>query len=219
MNASVEVLIRKKLAVFSDMRSTESITNITENLKELGGLKVQLGKLEGILEQKKKAAVDLELAEGDLSRIMLEISSEIGNVYKFETSFNKEFKEITKNIHDEAYELDLNFNEQTGACDIEVKNVDSNPEGGKKKAEVIAFDFAYIQAVNSLNIKRPLFVFHDSIEDIDQKQIDVIFAQAKKLPGQQIISMLSDKLSEEMYKKYLPDAVLLLDEDHKFFGV
>ena len=98
-------------------------------------------------------------------------------------------------------------------------NTVSNPEGGKKKAEVIAFDFAYIHAVSVLNLNRPRFIFHDSIEDIDKKQIDVIFHESNLLPGQQILSMLSDKISEETYQKIEDKIVLLLDENEKFFGV
>lgn len=208
-----------KEKVFSDMRSVESINNITSNLKKLGELRVELGKLEGLLGQQAKAKLDLQEAENSLSVILAEISKEIENVYLFEASFNGQFKVLSKNIHDEEYQVDLEFNQSSGTCALSILNAVSNPEGGKKKAEVIAFDFAYIHAVNILNLNRPKFVFHDSIEDIDKKQIEVIFHEANKLPGQQILSMLSDKIPTDTYQKIQDKIVLLLDEDEKFFGV
>jgi len=219
LNAELSAIRKDKLRVFSDMRSTESIDNITTNLKKLGTLKVDLGKLEGLVEQQVKASEDLDSAEQEERKILIKIAEEIDNVHHFEKSFNTFFKKITSDIHNDKYELDLNFSDATGVCSIEVNNSVTNPEGGKKKAEVIAFDFAYIHAVSSTGLRRPKFIFHDSIEDIDQKQIEEILKQSKKLPGQQILSMLSDKLSPEIYEKYMPDTILLLDESNKFFGV
>lgn len=212
-------LQKSKSDVFVDMRSVGSINNITEKLKKLGELKITLGKLQGLMEQQQLATEDLLSAKKILADVLARISKEIDLVNLFESEFNKHFKQITEKTHAEPYEFNLNFNNETGACDIDVKNQVSNPEGGKKKAEVIAFDFAYIHAVESAKIDRPRFVFHDSIEDVDQKQIEMIFTLAKNLPGQQIVSMLSDKLSVEMYEKYLSDTVLLLSEDDMFFGV
>lgn len=217
VESEIAIIYREKTKVFSDMRSTESIANITEKLRNLGSLKVSLGKLEGLLEQQKKASEDLHLAEADLQRILNEIKTEMESVHLFESEFSKKFQALTKEILGQEYTIDLNYNEESGISNLEVSGGVSNPEGGKKKAEVISFDFSYIHTASKLQIKRPLFVFHDSIEDIDQRQIDTIFTEANKLPGQQIISMLSDSLSNEFYEKYLPDTVLLLSEDDKFF--
>ncbi|WP_179953323.1 DUF2326 domain-containing protein [Desulfobotulus mexicanus] len=217
--AELNAIRRDKVKVFSDMRSKESLENVTRNLKRLGELKVELGKLEGLLEQQSKAKSDLQSAENDLSRILDSILKEIDNVYFFEKTFNRHFKIITKRLHDDEYEVDLSFNKDSGMCTIEMKNSVTNPEGGKKKAEVIAFDFAYINTVSELSLSRPRFVFHDSIEDIDKNQIDEIFEISQRLPGQQILSMLSDKIGIDTYRKISKDIVLLLDEDEKFFGV
>lgn len=212
-------LRKEKLQVFSDIRSKESLDNVTKNLKRLGELKVEVGKLEGLMDQQSKAKSDLTEAETKLKDILDLILKEIDNVYLFEEKFNNHLKSITKNLHDEEYRMDLDFNKDSGSCSIELINSATNPEGGKKKAEVIAFDFAYIHAIDELALKRPKFIFHDSIEDIDRKQIEDIFKEASKLPGQQILSMLSDKISEETYKKVSNSIILALDEDKKFFCI
>jgi uncharacterized protein YydD (DUF2326 family) len=219
LQAELSSIRKDKLQVFSDMRSKESLDNVTKNLKRLGELKVELGKLEGLMEQQSKAKSDQTEAETQLQRILEDISKEIDNVYAFEKKFNTHLRSLTKSLHDEEYSIDLDFNKDSGACSIELINTATNPEGGKKKAEVIAFDFAYIHAISELKLNRPSFIFHDSIEDIDKKQIEDIFEEANKLPGQQILSMLSDKISEETYKKVSRNIILALDEDEKFFCV
>ncbi|QFU05310.1 hypothetical protein FIU82_09855 [Pseudoalteromonas sp. THAF3] len=219
LQAELSSIRKDKLQVFSDMRSKESLDNVTKNLKRLGELKVELGKLEGLMEQQSKAKLDQTEAEAQLQKILEAISKEIDNVYEFEKKFNTHLGSLTKSLHDEQYSIDLEFNKDSGICSIELNNSATNPEGGKKKAEVIAFDFAYIHAINELKLNRPNFIFHDSIEDIDKKQIEDIFKEAKRLPGQQILSMLSDKISEETYKKISKNVILSLDEDEKFFCV
>ena len=219
LHAELSSIRKNKLQVFSDMRSKESLDNVTKNLKQLGELKVELGKLEGLIDQQSKAKLDQTEAENQLQEILEAISKEIDNVYLFEKKFNAHLRSLTKSLHDEEYSIDLDFNKDSGVCSIEMNNSATNPEGGKKKAEVIAFDFAYIHAINELKLNRPNFIFHDSIEDIDKKQIEEIFKEASKLPGQQILSMLSDKISEETYKKVSKNIILSLDEDKKFFCV
>lgn len=219
LQAELSSIRKDKLQVFSDMRSNESLDNVTKNLKRLGELKVELGKLEGLIEQQSKAKSDQTEAEAQLQKILEAISKEIDNVYEFEKVFNTHLRSLTKSLHDEEYSIDLDFNKDSGTCSIELNNSATNPEGGKKKAEVIAFDFAYIHAINELNLNRPSFIFHDSIEDIDKKQIEDIFKEASKLPGQQILSMLSDKISEETYREVSKNIILSLDENEKFFCV
>lgn len=215
----LENVRQSKIAVFADLKSEDSISRITENLKRLGDLKVSLGKFEGLLEQQTQSSKELATAQDSLKVILEIISAELDTVRKFDFVFNTHLKNITQKTHGEPYSLAFNFDEESGICDIDIVSSVSNSEGGKKKAEVIAFDFAYIQAVAELKLLRPRFVFHDSIEDIDQKQIEIIFTIANTLSGQQIISMLSDKFSDDMYERYLSDTVLLLSETDMFFGV
>lgn len=215
----LDVLLGQKQKVFADIRSTESVLSITEKIRELGRVKVELGKLEGLVAQQSKAKDELALAEEFLGSVLAEIVEELNSVYEFEVQLNLQFEIITKRIHGEEYGVDFDFDSKTGVSSVEIKNAVTNPEGGKKKAEVIAFDFAYIKAVSVSGIKRPRFVFHDSIEDIDHKLIEEIFLLARTLPGQQILSMLSDKLDDVIYGEYEKDVVLFLDEDDRFFKV
>lgn len=215
----INIAREEKLRIFSAIRSKEAIESITNKLKKLGELKIHLGKLKGFMEQQEKARKDLEDAETSLAQIVKEFTKELENVRLFESKLNKHFKSITKDLHNEEYQVKVNLDESSGSCDIEIINSAANPEGGKKKAEVIAFDLAYIHAVNELSLNRPRFVFHDSAEEIDKRQIREIFLKSKELPGQQILSILSDHIDEVTLHEFKESIILLLDEDDKFFGI
>lgn len=219
LELEIQSRINAKRDVFADMRSEEALEKITLKLRELGDLKLELGRIEGLLEQQEKAARELDGAEKELASLLAEISLKLGRVNIFLRTFNRYFSVLSKIIHRESYKFELNFLEETGLCDLDVRSGSSNPEGGKKKAEVIAFDQAYIFAVNRMGLNRPQFVFHDSIEDIDYRQIQSIFEISRRLPGQQIISMLVDKLEPQDYEKYASSQILVLSEMDKFFKV
>lgn len=216
---SLDKIRKEKLNIFSAIRSKDAIEQITSNLKKLGDLKITLGKLEGFLEQQTNARKYLSDAETSLAEIIKEINKELGSVLLFNNKLNEHFKRITKAIHAEEYETKLNIDESKGSCDIEIINSAANPEGGKKKAEVIAFDLAYIHAVHDLSLKRPTFVFHDSVDDIDTMQVREIFLQSKSLPGQQILSILSDHVDKATLREFNDSIILFLDESDKFFGI
>jgi uncharacterized protein YydD (DUF2326 family) len=209
----------EKQDVFSAIRSREGIERLNKHLQIFSDLRTTIEKLDSLLEQQEKTETDYKSALDNLDEILTTISNETENIIVFEKSFVANFKIFTKKTHNEQYKFSLNYNPQSGFCNIDINNHASNPEGGKKKAEIISFDFAYIDTVKELKINRPTFVFHDSIEDIDQKQIKTIFQLSEKLEGQQIISMLSDKLTQDMYEEYIDDAILVLSEDDMFFKV
>ncbi len=215
----IERAKKQKSDIFADMRSKQSIDRITDNLRRLGELNVELGKLEGLLEQQTVAKHKLEAAGDQYENILEEIQGQIILVKSFIAVINVYFLDLAKSLLSEEYTVFFDFDSARDHCDVYIENGATNPEGGKKKLEVISFDLSYIQAVHHTGYVRPSFVFHDSIEDVDSKQILEIFEYSETFPGQHIISMLSDKLSAEDFEKYKSSMILVLDENNKFFGV
>ncbi|EAB9208246.1 DUF2326 domain-containing protein, partial [Salmonella enterica subsp. enterica] len=61
---------------------------------------------------------------------------------------------------------------------------------------------------------------HDSIEDVDVNQIRDIFFEANNINGQYIVSILSDKFSEDTdLKMMMNNSILELSSTNKFFKV
>ena len=210
----------EKQSVFSKMRSHESLDKVSTNIKLLADIRDRIVKLEGVVDQQALASSEYDSALVSFNKIVEKVSEQIEKVHTFEQVFLTIFENFTKYIHNEAYRFTLNFDQESGLCLPLVENLNSNPEGGKKKAEVIAFDLAYINSCYQEGLKRPEFVVHDSVDDIDEKQIIEIFSLAEtQLEGQLIISMLSDKFSDDVYDKYIDEAILLLSDDDKFFSI
>ena len=116
--------------------------------------------------------------------------------------------------------FDLNFNLEKEKCDFDIACISPNSTGGKKKGELSAFDLAYINFVNSTKLKRPTFVIHDSIEDVDVNQVFDIFQHASKVNGQYIVAMLSDKIDGEEFSLFKKNSVILeLSETNKFLKI
>ncbi|MFM5230584.1 DUF2326 domain-containing protein [Aeromonas media] len=208
----------KKKSLFEELKSKKKIDEISEAVKEIGLLNKELAKLTAIIEKRDEINAQLELENKNLEKLACELDTELTNVTSFEKSYIDNFKHLTNLFYGIEYNFSLHLNKEKGECDPSVDDLQSNNEGGLKRLEVITFDLSYIKTVcDNNNVQRPNFVLHDSIDDIDIHLIRKMFDESIKLSGQQIVSMLSDKLSPEDYQKYKNHIILELSQDNKFF--
>ena len=218
INESINQIQSTKNVLMRELTSNENLELLSKKIKELSQFRTEIGKLEGLIEQQLKAENDKNIAEIKLNQLSIDIAKNFNTVENFIKKLNIEFSNNYYFLYREKISLDYEFNKQKGILKILINN-NANPEGGKKKAEVISFDLAYITTLNTLNIHRPNFIFHDSIEDIDKKQIKKIFELAQKIEGYEIISMLADKIDDDTLEKYKDCVILELSEDEKFFKI
>lgn len=218
INESINQIQSTKNVLMRELTSNENLELLSKKIKELSQLRTEIGKLEGLIEQQLKAENDKNIAEIKLNQLSIDIAKNFNTVENFIKKLNIEFSNNYYFLYREKISLDYEFDQQKGILKILINN-NANPEGGKKKAEVISFDLAYITTLNTLNIHRPNFIFHDSIEDIDKKQIKKIFELAQKIEGYEIISMLADKIDDDTLEKYKDCVILELSEDEKFFKI
>lgn len=207
----------QKQSLFEELKSKKKIDEISDTVKEIGLLNKELAKLTAIIEKRDEINAKLELENQNLEKLACELDTELSNVTSFEKSYIENFKNLTNLFYGIEYHFSLHLNKEKGECDPNVDDLQSNNEGGLKRLEVITFDLSYIKTVCDNNVQRPNFVLHDSIDDIDIHLIRKMFDESIKLSGQQIISMLSDKLSPEDYQKYKSNIILELSQDNKFF--
>ncbi|MDY6449884.1 DUF2326 domain-containing protein [Acinetobacter faecalis] len=218
LNESINHIQSTKNALMRELTSNENLEFLSKKIKELSQLRTEIGKLEGLIEQQLKAETDKNSAEVKLNRLSVEVAKSFNTVENFIQKLNIEFSNNYYFLYHEKISLDYEYDEQKGILKLFIDN-NANPEGGKKKAEVISFDLAYITILNTLNIHRPNFVFHDSIEDIDKNQIKKIFELAQKIEGYEILSMLADKIDNDTFEMYKDCVILELSEDDKFFKI
>lgn len=201
----------------SEPETLKSIGEIYNNLSLVREKIASVGVLLNKIEDTKKEISELEELK---ESIVIKINDNSEELNENVEEFNTNFGELSKKFYNDRYIFDLNFDLDKEKCDFDIANVTPNSTGGKKKGELSAFDFAYIKFVTNKGLNRPRFIIHDSIEDVDVKQIIEIFNEANKLEGQYIVSVLSDKISKDSFAEFKShDVILRLSESDKFFRV
>ncbi|HAV1993072.1 TPA: DUF2326 domain-containing protein [Enterobacter hormaechei subsp. steigerwaltii] len=212
-------LNNQKHSLFDELKSKKKIEEISDAMKEIGKLDKELAKLTAIIDKKDDIDSRLFSERKNLTELSGELEAELTNVASFEQKFIDNFKKYTHDFYGVEYKFSLHLDQEKGECIPHVDDVESNNEGGLKRLEVVTFDLTYIKTVCDLKALRPNFVLHDSIDEIDIQHVRKVFDESIKLPGQHIVSMLSDKLNHEDYQKYKPHIILELSQSNKFFKI
>jgi uncharacterized protein YydD (DUF2326 family) len=192
---------------------------ITEELETIvAELNIQFER-KGKLEQQKimweNSNIRLERINSDLRVINSTINSKDALINDRITTFNKYFTEMSNKLYGEYYILSPVKNEK--GYDLSITNIEGNPSTGKKKGQISAFDFAYIQFADSLGIKCLHFVMHDQIENIHDNQLNTLFEVANTNNCQYIVPILRDKIPSNIDVSMFE--ILSLSQDDKLFRI
>ena len=171
----------------------------------------------GSLDEQKRLWISsnekIERIDRDLSLINEDISSNDELIKSRVTQFNKYFTRMSETLYDENYIL-TPLQKDSG-YDLIVTNIEGNPSTGKKKGQIAAFDFAYIQFADDLDINCLHFILHDQLENIHDNQLSTLIDVANGINGQYIVPILRDKIPENIdisqYER------LVLSQENKLF--
>ncbi|CAJ1809904.1 hypothetical protein HLBENOHH_01287 [Aeromonas dhakensis] len=204
--------------VFRNIKEPDTLKSIGQMYNELSLIREEIASTKTLLQKIEDTKSEIDSIESNKRKVVLKIQNNIASLEKNIEIFNRNFGDLSKLFYDERYIFDLSFDSEKGKCEFDVVCVTPNSTGGKKKGELTAFDLAYINFVNEINLKRPTFIIHDSIEDVDINQIFDIFHAANNIEGQYIVSVLSDKISDSRFDAFKNSSVILeLSESDKFF--
>lgn len=134
--------------------------------------------------------------------------------------FNQILKRISTELYGEQYKLVRrevdNKGEPVEFLQFELRGVTSNPGTGEKKGQITAFDLAYIEYAEEMEVPHLNFVLHDQIENVDGRQIVTILEKlVPTINCQYIAPILRDKVPTEIkLEKY---TVIELSKDVKLF--
>ena len=174
----------------------------------------------GRIEEKKRLWEALlrrvETIDGELTAINDEISSKDEKIQKRIAEFNKYFAEISERLYGERFILSSEHDDR--GYDLNISSIDGNLGTGKKKGEMAAFDLAYIQFADELEIPCLHFILQDQIENVHDNQITQLLTQiVGEINCQYVLPVLRDKLPYEIdAEKY---TVLSLSQDDKLFRI
>ncbi|MBE9932753.1 DUF2326 domain-containing protein [Escherichia coli] len=220
VNKKINDLHEQESSLFRTIKEPETLKSINQLFNKLTELRENLASIESNLSRINDTNALIKSLEDSREKLLLEIELAVQGLEKNIEIFNEFFGDLTKEIYGERYIFDLSFDVDKGKCNFDISCVTPNSNGGKKKGEITAFDLAYIKFVDKIKLKRPTFVIYDSIEDVDVNQIRDIFFEANNINGQYIVSILSDKFSEDAdMKMMMSNSILELSSTNKFFKV
>lgn len=222
----IEQQIRKIKSEIIVLRKDEDALTETLNkstlIEEFESTTLDLNKKferKGNLEEQKRLWLysQEKLAEIDenLNAINKGISLKDSQIQSRVTTFNKYFSVMSDRLYGETYLLSSPKNEK--GYDLIVTNHEGNPGTGKKKGQIAAFDFAYVEFADKLDIECLHFIMHDQLETIHDNQLNTIVEVANSINGQYIVPILRDKIPSNI--DISDFEVLSLSQDDKLFKI
>jgi uncharacterized protein YydD (DUF2326 family) len=192
-----------------------AIGDLEEIIHKLNNKYEQKGKHEETLRLWTNANSRLEEIEKQLKAINEGIASQNELLDKNIVEFNKYFSKLSQRFYNEQFILSTEKNER--AYGLMIRSIDGNLGTGKKKGQIAAFDFSYIQFCDANKIPCLHFIVHDQIETIHDNQLNTLSAVSNEINCQYIAPVLRDKMPPEidvnLYK------ILALSQEEKLFKI
>jgi len=216
VKSEITILQKAEHALTETLNKSALVEDFEKTILELNKQFERKGNLE---EQKRLWIYSIEkLAQIDenLNAINLGISSKDSQIQSRVTEFNKYFSAMSDKLYGETYLLSAPQNEK--GYELVVTNLEGNPSTGKKKGQIAAFDFAYIQFADKLDIECLHFIMHDQLENMHGNQLSTIIVDiANSINGQFILSIVRDKIPSNI--DISDFEVLSLSQDNKLFKI
>lgn len=222
----IEQQIKKIKAEITSLRREESVLTVLLSksavAEDFEKVVLELNKQferKGNLEEQKRlwqySIEKLSQIDTDLKAINDGITSKDEQIQNRITEFNKYFSVMSNALYGETYLLSSQKNEK--GYELIVTNLEGNPSTGKKKGQIAAFDFAYIEFADKLDLECLHFIMHDQLETIHDNQLNTIVDVASTINGQYIVPILRDKIPANLDITNLE--VLSLSQDDKLFKI
>lgn len=198
--------------------SFNDLENIISEINEKYRLK---GEYENTISQINEVDSILEAIENELENIDQYLySSDFQEKLKKQiTKFNKYFSSVSYELYGEKYALtyDIINNKKTNKPVYKFTTFNSNMSSGKKQGEILCFDLAYIMFADEEGMPCLHFLLNDKKELMHDNQLSKVADFVMKKDIQLVISILKDKLPEDLLNK--SNVVLELSQEDKLFRI
>lgn len=203
-----DVVIKKK--------SVEELKNLISTLNEKYRKK---GEFESIIKQLNETEREILTLERQIENFDKELFSvEFEQNLKNKLSnFNKIFSDISYEFYGERYAIDMQIKNKKGVKFYQFSSFNANLSTGKKQGEILCFDLAYIIFAEKNNISCVNFLLNDQKELMHNNQLIKVSKFLKSHNIQLIISILKDKIPNELVTD--SHVVLRLSQDDKLFKI
>lgn len=214
ISLEIKLLSTKEEKLSNQLYKNDTIKTLSEITFKLNKEYEEKGVWTERKESLTKYESELEKINKRLIKINQEINSKDSLIQDRITIFNKYFSSISHKLYNESFILSSS-NEKNN-YELNISSLSGNLGTGKKKGQIAAFDLAYIQFAQELNISHLHFILHDQIETVHGNQIlKLITEVVADIDCQYIVPILKDKLPSDL--DINPYTILTLSEDDKLF--
>lgn len=210
-----DILLKDESDLTRKLQKAGVFQDIEKIIVELNTAYEKKGNFEELKRMWLNSEAKLEKINKELEEINSGIRSKDMIIQKRVSEFNKFFSEMSYRLYGERFILSADMNDK--GYELNISSISGNLGTGKKKGQIAAFDFAYIQFADAYNIKCLHFILHDQIENVHDNQINVLIDIANDVNCQYVMPILRDKLPEDIdIKQY---EIISLAQDDKLFKV
>ena len=212
-------LTSQESIILSELAKTGALSDLQKIQNELNELYEQKGQKEGVLETIDDLNLEKEEIEKSLSEITEKLEEFSEELDKRLGQFNIIFSDYSNSLYGEKYVLsaDQVKKKHTDVYQFKIDNVKGNVGAGKKKAQVSAFDLAYLKFLENMRAQSVRFTLHDRLEDVHSNQLRTLFNISEDIDGQYIVAVLKDKV-RELDTNFLDRCTILsLSQTDRFF--
>lgn len=207
-------LLTQEKALTNQLRKSSALDGLEELILKLNDAHEKRGRFKELkrlweASQSKISALDKELVDIDAG-----LQSQEDLLNSRVAKFNTYFSAISNRLYGEQFYLSVERNGK--GYELVIGSISGNLGTGKKKGQIAAFDLAYIQFADELDIPCAHFILHDQIENIHDNQISNLLTEIiSNINCQYIIPILRDKLPADIdVKRY---EILSLSQQDKLF--
>lgn len=215
LNSELTILTKSEKDLSIKLKKTGAIEELEAIINKLNIKYEQKGKYEEQLRQWNNSNGNLKKIENELKEINEGIESLDSLFDKRIKSFNHFFSKLSERFYGEQFILSYDKNDR--AYELKIGSIGGNLGTGKKKGQIAAFDFAYIQFCEENDMKCLHFILHDQIENIHDNQLKILAEVANEINSQLILPVLQDKLPKDINPKLYK--VESLSQDDKLFRI
>jgi len=198
------------------LKKSGAVSELQEIITSLNIAYEKKGSLEELKRLWEKSMGKLDEISDDLDEIDKSITDKDGLIQERISEFNKYFSSISNKLYGEQFVMSSDKSEK--GYELNITSLSGNLGTGKKKGQIAAFDLAYIQFADSLDIESLHFIIHDQIETVHGNQIlNLMTTIINEINCQYIAPVLRDKLPSDMNISIYE--VLKLSQESKLFKI
>jgi uncharacterized protein YydD (DUF2326 family) len=209
-------LLIKESKFTTKLKKSGAVSELQTIITNLNIAYEKKGNLEELKRLWKNSMDKLDDISTQLSEIDKSITDKEGLIQERISEFNKYFSSISNKLYGEQFVMSSEKTEK--GYELNITSISGNLGTGKKKGQIAAFDLAYIQFADSLDIEALHFIIHDQIETVHGNQIlNLMTTIVNEINCQYIAPVLRDKLPTDIDTSIYE--VLKLSQESKLFKI